>query len=294
MASVALHLDGVILLLQYLFVHRINIETCPHCANPLHGDNDEDVFRRAYSGRLGLWRRSMIDTRSYITRTRTSESKDAESKYETEVDEEKRSSVAESMPPPPRPSMVQSEIPDPPILPRLTIRVEESVRTDTPTSQWSNSQDPKLGLSRTGASPYRSLMRKSRDAMYVKPVMPQVPVPPLPMSPPFSQTGQTMFNEVPSSSFPFSEPPPDPSVTLSVKVNTPSIRTMNSTSPAPTRSHTISGAKRQSRTTLLWPAANSPRSSMRTARSVRNVAAQFEENVSGPQMKRTQSLRYYI
>lgn len=296
MASLALHVDGVILLLQYLFIHRINIETCPHCATALHGDNDEDVFRRGYSGRVDQVRRSMIDTRSYVTATRTSESKDAESTYETEVDEGKSSSVADSMPPPPRPSMVQSEIPDPPILPRLTIRLEESVRTDTPISQWSNSQDPKAGISRIGSSPYRSLMRKSRDAMYIKPVMPQIPVPPLPMSQPFNPTSQAVFNGIPTSSFPFREPPPDSSATSSRKAETPSIRTLNSTSPAPAPSNTVSGAKRQSRTTLLWPVADSPRSSMRTARSVRNVAEQFEENVSraGSQMKRTQSLRYYI
>jgi hypothetical protein len=301
MASVALHLDGVILLLQYLFIHRSHNEVCPHCDSPLHPNDDDDVFRR---GRVGQWwGQSMIDTRSFVTATRTAESKYVKSQYETEADEEKRSSIAESMPPPPRPSMVQSELPDPdpPFLPRLTIRIDGSVRTDTPTSQWSISQDSKLPLTRNVSSPYRSLMRKSRETMNTRSPptkMPQEPVPPLPILHPFSQTGQLVYNETTTTSTPSIEPPPTTpatSVTAPGKLDAPSIRTLNSTSPTPVRSHTISGAKRQSRTTLLWPAADSPRNSLRTGRSMRTVVEQFEENVSnGSQMKRTQSLRYYI
>ena len=300
----ALHVDGVILLLQYLFIHRSHNKVCPHCAIPLHGNSDEDAFRRRYSARVGQWwRRSVIDTRSYITATRT-----AESKYEEGESDEKSSSVAESTPPPPRPSMVQSELPDAPFLPQLALRVQESARTDTPTSQWSNPQDLRSVKTPSLSSPYRILFRKSREAMNPKQESSNLAIPPLPTSPPFSQTGQIVYDEINNFSLPVIqsqrprpaassarfEPPPVGQAVGPSTAGSLSTRKLNSTSPAPARSRTISGGKRQSRTTLLWPMADSPRNSLGTQISLRTVAEQFEENVPGPEMKRTQSLRYYI
>lgn len=73
LASVALHLDGTILLFQYLFGHRYRADSCAHCEEPWHPDLT-DVFHRPYSARVGQWwRRSFIDSRSFITATVTPE-----------------------------------------------------------------------------------------------------------------------------------------------------------------------------------------------------------------------------
>src|SRR5579859_7719886 len=73
LASVALHLDGTLLLFQYLFGHRYHADSCSHCEEPWHPDLS-DVFHRPYSARVGQWwRRSFIDSRSFITATVTPE-----------------------------------------------------------------------------------------------------------------------------------------------------------------------------------------------------------------------------
>src|SRR5271154_7375155 len=70
LASIALHISGAVLLLQYIFGHRKTSDDCPHCPSPWHPYDDQDPVHLPYSTRTGeWWRRSAIDPRASATTT---------------------------------------------------------------------------------------------------------------------------------------------------------------------------------------------------------------------------------
>lgn len=132
LASVSLHLDGVVVLLQYLFGHRYIVDPCPHCQHPWHPNDSGDTFHRPYSARVGQWwRRSYIDSRSFITATAGTVPSGAVQFPPSEVDqtnsgisvEQVRRLSGRSLQ---RPSMRQIELPDAIFnMPKLSISVPD-------------------------------------------------------------------------------------------------------------------------------------------------------------------------
>jgi hypothetical protein len=224
LASVALHLDGVVVLFQYLFGHRYNVDPCPHCEHPWHPNDSGDTFHRPYSARVGQWwRRSYIDSRSYITATVTPEphvrgttpegaikfSPDDldEASDEMSVEQVRRLSSRSIQ----RPSMKQVELPDVVFdLPRLAIFVRDSRSSISRTSQSNNTQGstPTERLSMSRQRPmsnfFSILGRPKRSLSILDPTVksekePMVPVPFIHRS---SLVGQVVYVDNPGDNRP--------------------------------------------------------------------------------------------
>jgi hypothetical protein len=163
LASVALHIDGTVLLLQYIFGHRKNSDPCPHCSSPWHPDDDRDQFHRPYSARVGQWwRRTFIESQNFITMSRSPPvptTLGATSKFsmeETEVSSiNVRRIAGQSVQ---RPSVRQIEIPSPVFLPRFTFL---STKTGD-MSATESSRQSKFNMSRTPRSTFQSFLGKSK------------------------------------------------------------------------------------------------------------------------------------
>jgi len=151
LASVALHLDAVIVLLQYAFGHRCQYDDCRPSERNLHPTVEVDSFHRTYSSRADhWWRRSYIDSRSYITATRTPEAEDEKSATIHTVRTSLHTGPVSDQWPETR-STLAHEVPE---LPRLSIWMPLESRPES-TTQDSLS----LRLSR---STFRNLWVKSR------------------------------------------------------------------------------------------------------------------------------------
>jgi hypothetical protein len=180
LASLALHLDGTVVLFQYLFGHRYNLDSCRYCNTAWHpiDDASRDSFHRPVSARVGQWwRRSFIDDRSYITATADPENTTTR---ETTTDSEKISEEGDDVSvhdsqgrrSQPRPSMRPVELPTPLLrlefqLPRPPIRAgddgsgSQSNNTERSSRETSSASSQQRSRSR---SAYRSLRRKSQRA----------------------------------------------------------------------------------------------------------------------------------
>jgi hypothetical protein len=162
LASVALHLDGVVVLLQYLLGHRYIVDPCPHCEHPWHPNDSGDTFHRPYSARVGQWwRRSYIDSRSFITATVGTIPSDAIRFLPNDLDQSsagvkqvRRPSVSSLQ----RPSMRQMELPDAVFdMPKLSIFVPDD---DMSISRSTQSSYPRVSTRRKFyLSPQRSMPR---------------------------------------------------------------------------------------------------------------------------------------
>lgn len=162
LASVALHLDGVVVLLQYLLGHRYIVDPCPHCEHPWHPNDSGDTFHRPYSARVGQWwRRSYIDSRSFITATVGTIPSDAIQFSPQDLDQSsegvkqiRRPSVSSLQ----RPSMRQIELPDVIFdMPQLSIFVPDD---DISISRSTQSSYPRVSTRRKFyLSPQRSMPR---------------------------------------------------------------------------------------------------------------------------------------
>lgn len=176
LASVALHIDGTVVLLQYIFGHRKNSDPCPHCSNPWHPDDDRDQFHRPYSARVGQWwRRTFIDSRNFVTPSRsppTPITPGATSKFSAEETEVSmlnvRQMAGQSTQ---RPSVRQIEIPSPVFLPRLTFL---STKTGNISSTESSRQSIPT-LYRPPRSTFQSLLRKSKLSQVSTPPTREMP-----------------------------------------------------------------------------------------------------------------------
>jgi hypothetical protein len=181
LASVALHLDGVVVLFQYLLGHRYNVDPCPHCEHPWHPNDSGDTFHRPYSARVGQWwRRSYIDSRSYITATVTPEpyvrgtTPDGAIKFspndlveasdEMSVEQVRRLSSRSVQ----RPSMKQVEIPDVVFdLPRLAICIRDTHSSISRTTKSRNTQGslPKELSSMSLQRPMSNFLGRSKRSL---------------------------------------------------------------------------------------------------------------------------------
>lgn len=176
LASVALHIDGTVLLLQYIFGHRKNSDPCPHCSSPWHPDDHRDQFHRPYSARVGQWwRRTFIDSRNFIAPSRSlpvPTTPRATSKFSTEETEvsfiNMRRTAGQSMQ---RQSVRQIEIPSPVFLPRFTFL---STKTGDISATESSGQS-KLNLSRTPRSTFQSFLGKSKLSQVSRPPTREAP-----------------------------------------------------------------------------------------------------------------------
>ena len=171
LASVALHLDGTIVLFQYLLGHRGHADSCPQCEKPWHPDVT-DVFHRPYSARVGQWwRRSFIDSRSFITVTvipepPASSHAGGPAKFSTTAlqyaNEEKDDSnegwvSSQSVQHTIRTTQLPSMVYD---LPNLSIRVQQDRHSGITTSQSSSTNGSETSLVTT-RNPFRSLLKWS-------------------------------------------------------------------------------------------------------------------------------------
>jgi hypothetical protein len=188
LASLALHMDGVVVLFQYLFGHRYSLDSCRYCSHAWHPIDSRDSFHRPTSARVGQWwRRSFIDDRSYITatvdpeaRSRTNPSTrtetfstagmEAEDEISVRPPRERRSQA--------RPSMRQVELPDPVLgrvskLPQLSIRVRDELES---ASSEQRSQSPAVfkNLSRKSKQTARSTERTVDSDREPLPLVPNV------------------------------------------------------------------------------------------------------------------------
>src|SRR5579859_7359263 len=186
LASVALHLDGTVVLFQYLFGHRYHADSCAHCEEPWHPDVT-DVFHRPYSARVGQWwRRSFIDSRSFITATVTPEPPapshvEGPAKFSTagmkdtndeDDDSSQRRAPSQSVQHTIRTTELPSIICE---LPNLSIRVQER-HSGVTGSQWSNTDGSEISPV-PSKHPLRSLLKRSLSSK-TQPSTAQLPMPP--------------------------------------------------------------------------------------------------------------------
>lgn len=158
LASVALHLDGFVLLFQYLFGHRNEGVPRPNGT----GFSSPICYQPPYTSTASRFgRRSEIDTRSYITTTISENFRELE--HKDKKDDEKHDSriLAWSTTfSPVEDAEIASSIP----LPKFPIQIAR-VRSNSISQSFSEISSPGSLLPTQPSSVYRSLWEKAREAV---------------------------------------------------------------------------------------------------------------------------------
>ena len=155
LASVGLHVNAVVLLLQYILSHRKSTDRCPRCPSPWHPDDGRDTFHHRHSSRTGQWWRETVMGQNHIAPIRSPlgsaprqqmQFTPVTSKFSVEKTEMSSAKVGTQRQSIKQPSMRQVELTAAVFLPRLALR---PVQTYGPTNRSEISPESKSDLFRS-------------------------------------------------------------------------------------------------------------------------------------------------
>ena len=302
-ASIALHTTGVVVLLQYIFGHRSQLETSRNDVKTWPPNDDQDSLHQPLTSEADQWRRrSFVNGRDNVTAMTRAPASNIPKVFSTVVTDEARSSVQAGRMSgwsAQRPSMRQIELPDKVFLPRLSMPIADQYGSGGIASRGSiATYSTRSALSRQVKPPYLNQFRQSKQSVASSQgTFERVAPVPMPTSSRIAQVGygnrsvnptrnsiKRETTDITSNSLSLrSLPPPKPVGQISTS-NTSSLSTIP-------ENRTL--RKKKSETTLLWPVTN-PGTPKRSVSSFSQIPAQFEKRISTIRPPRVPSARYYI